>query len=57
MNHDQNPQWNTHLDEWPTNINNKAKKHWIRKGSSTCQHKESNFKESPVHRTDREPGL
>ena len=35
-------------------MNNKAKEHWIRKSSSTCQHKDSNFEESAVPRTDRE---
>ena len=30
--------YSTDLGEWPTNMNNETKEHWIRKGSSTCQH-------------------
>ena len=44
----------TDLGGWPTNMNNEAKEHWIRKGSITCQHKNLSFEESAVPRTDRE---
>ena len=47
--------YSTDLGEWPINVNNEAKEHWIRKGSSTCKHKDLSFEESAVPRTDREP--
>ena len=49
--------YSTDLGEWPTNINNEVKKHWIRKGSSSCQHKDLSFEESAVPRTDTESGF
>ena len=49
--------YSTDLGEWPANINNEAKEHWIRKGSSTCQYKDLSFEESAVPRTDRESGF
>ena len=63
MNHPQSPQWNTFfiystdLGEWPTNMNNEAKDHWIRKGSSTCQLKDLSFEALVVPQTDRESGF
>ena len=47
----------TDLGGWPTNINNEAKEHWIRKGSSTRQLKDLSLKESAVPRTYRESGF
>ena len=35
----------TDLGEWPPNMNNEAKEHWIRKGSSTSQLKDLSFEE------------
>ena len=50
--------YSTDLGEWPANINNEAKEHWIRKGSSTCQHKDlKSFEESAVPRTDGSLGF
>ena len=48
---------NTDLGEWPTNMNNEAKEHWIRKVLSTCQHKDSSFEELAVLQKDRESGF
>ena len=39
---------------WPTYMNIEAKEHWIRKGSSTCQHNDLRFVELAVPHTDRE---
>ena len=36
----------TGLGEWPPNMNNEAKEHWIRKGSSTSQLKDLSFEKS-----------
>ena len=44
--------YGTGLGEWPNNMNYEAKEHWIRKGSSTCQHKDLNFEEPAVPRTE-----
>ena len=49
--------YSTDLVEWPTNMNNEAKGHWIRKDSSTCQHKDLSFEESAVPRTNRGSGV
>ena len=49
--------YSTNLADWPTNTNNEAKEHKIRKGSSTCQHKNLSFEESAVSRTDGESGF
>ena len=45
------------MGEWPTNMNNEAKEHWIRKGSGTCRNKDLSFEESAVSRTDKEFGF
>ena len=44
--------YSTNLGEYLTNKNNEANGHWIRNGSSTCQHKDSSFEESAVSQTD-----
>ena len=62
MKHPQNPQWNTIFIvqiwvEWPIHINNEVKEQWIKKGSSTCQHKDLSVEESAAPRTDRKSGF
>ena len=41
--------YSTNLGDWPNNTNNEGKEHWIRKGSSTCQHKNLSFEELQLH--------
>ena len=52
--------YNTNLGQYPTTMNNEAKdqnQNRIRKGSSSCQHKDLSFEESAVPQTDRKSGF